>query len=209
MSCTCPLGMVVVVLCAVSNAPGDIVHVDPEPDFSAGLTPAAMYETKDVDIDLVPTDETKFDDLTFRLYKSTTIGTTRTYVETVGDVSVDALGDEAINHSYGDVIGGGLSFSSDATLTGYYAESRPDLPNQWFYGDFGTGYLGLEIKDSTGNSYYGWAHVTANLAPELTVHEWAYESQPGLPIAAGAVPEPTMVLLLAVSGLAMLRRRKR
>jgi hypothetical protein len=45
----------------------------------------------------------------------------------------------------------------------------------------------------------------------ITVHEWAYESVPGVGIAAGAIPEPSGLGLLALgsAGLAARRRRVR
>jgi hypothetical protein len=58
-------------------------------------------------------------------------------------------------------------------------------------------YAGLQFKIG-GQTHYAWADLE-NWAladvPIFQVHGWAYESEPNTPIAAGAVPEPSAVLL--------------
>jgi len=71
-------------------------------------------------------------------------------------------------------------------------------------------YLGFSFV-SGSNLFYGWARVSVNQAGgSFIVHDWAYENSGG-GIAAGAVPAPGALGLLAVgaSGLGLLRGRKR
>lgn len=69
--------------------------------------------------------------------------------------------------------------------------------------DFGSGsYLGF--KTQTGN--YGWLNVTwAKATGEFQIYSGAYESVPGVSIAAGAVavPEPSTIAMLGAGALAM------
>jgi hypothetical protein len=69
--------------------------------------------------------------------------------------------------------------------------------------DFGSGsYMGFKTR--TGN--YGWLNVTwARATGEFQIYSGAYESVPGVSIAAGAVavPEPSTIAMLGASALAM------
>jgi hypothetical protein len=73
-------------------------------------------------------------------------------------------------------------------------------------------FLGLSFP-SGPNTYYGWVRVDVNNAAKtFVVKDWAYESTPGVGIAAGAglVPEPATLGLLAcgAAGIAAIRRQK-
>jgi len=78
--------------------------------------------------------------------------------------------------------------------------------------DTGTGlrgYIGLEFFIG-GETHYGWAEVEANgFGSGGTIFGWAYESEAGVPIEAGAVPEPSTVLFLYLGGLTFWWRRRR
>jgi hypothetical protein len=69
--------------------------------------------------------------------------------------------------------------------------------------DFGSGsYMGF--KTQLGN--YGWLNVTwARATGEFQIYSGAYESVPGVSIAAGAVavPEPSTIAMLGAGALAM------
>jgi hypothetical protein len=71
-------------------------------------------------------------------------------------------------------------------------------------------FIGLSFA-SGGSTYYGWVRVSVNnAAGTFVVHDWAYENS-GAGIAAGAIPAPGALGLLAVgaTGLGLLRGRKR
>lgn len=71
-------------------------------------------------------------------------------------------------------------------------------------------FLGLSFAGASG-TLYGWVRVSVNnAAGTFVVHDWAYEST-GSGIAAGAIPAPGTLGLLAVgaSGLGLIRGRKR
>jgi hypothetical protein len=63
---------------------------------------------------------------------------------------------------------------------------------------------------STTFTNYGWFRLEVNAATGGKIVDWAYESTPGLAIAAGAVPEPSALGLLAMGamGVGGLRRRR-
>jgi len=73
------------------------------------------------------------------------------------------------------------------------------------------GILGL-MFDIDGSTHYGWADISDINGWEMTLHSWAYETQAGVPIMAGVVPEPSTWTLFLCGGvllLAALRRRRR
>lgn len=70
-------------------------------------------------------------------------------------------------------------------------------------------YMGVEF-DIEGATHYGWIDMyVAEYGPYAEIYGWAYETQPGVSILAGAVPEPSTVMLLAVGSLALLYSRAR
>ena len=67
-------------------------------------------------------------------------------------------------------------------------------------------YLGVQFDLGIGIQY-GWIGVTRT-GMELDAFAWGYETEPGVPIAAG-VPEPGTLSLLAIAGGVLMRRRRR
>ena len=67
-------------------------------------------------------------------------------------------------------------------------------------------YLGLRFDLGSGYQY-GWIGVVRN-AFELDAFAWGYETEPGVPIAAGA-PEPGSLALLAFGAAGVASRRRR
>ena len=101
----------------------------------------------------------------------------------------------------GELIGaGGLAwnFYGYATNVYYGLEAFPeDLPK----------YLGVRFDTGSGDQY-AWIGVTRS-GHELDAFAWGYETEPGVPIAAGA-PEPGSLALLAfgAAGACVRRHRK-
>jgi hypothetical protein len=79
------------------------------------------------------------------------------------------------------------------------------------FGDYvgTTRFAGVEFEIG-GQTHYGWLQVrAAELRTDVWIEEWAYESEPGVPIRAGAIPEPSGGVLVVIGGvLLMCRRRK-
>jgi hypothetical protein len=77
-------------------------------------------------------------------------------------------------------------------------------------------YLGLKMDLNNTNQFnYGWVGVRITNQADATgeVVGWAYETVPGMPIAAGAVPEPSTVLTALLGMIVIVagyfRRRRR
>lgn len=70
--------------------------------------------------------------------------------------------------------------------------------------------IGIEFEAEDG-THYGYFDVSPApyIAPRITLHGWAWETQPGVPILAGQVPEPSALLLLGLTATTLLMRRRR
>lgn len=70
-------------------------------------------------------------------------------------------------------------------------------------------FIGLELEKD-GNTHYGWVEISSNLSVihDSQIHGWAYESEAGQAILAGAIPEPTTALLVSLSLPILLHRRR-
>lgn len=78
----------------------------------------------------------------------------------------------------------------------------------WFQN---SGYIGMEFVFAD-HTHYGWVHV--DNAPVVTdwggyIDAWAYESEPGIRIFTGAVPEPSAAMLLSGAMAAFILQRNR
>ena len=70
-------------------------------------------------------------------------------------------------------------------------------------------YIGVEFA-VTDEVHYGWIEVQGHWSyPYVKVFGWAYESTPGMGITAGAIPEPSTLLLLFAGAGALALRIKR
>lgn len=80
------------------------------------------------------------------------------------------------------------------------------------------GYIGLEFLID-GQAHYAWVHLDSTDVARSTNGEiigvggyitgWAWETEPGKAIIAGAIPEPSVITLAAISLAACFARRKR
>ena len=68
-------------------------------------------------------------------------------------------------------------------------------------------YMGVEFSIE-GATHYGWINVSvADYGPYAEIHGWAYESTPGMGLIAGAIPEPSTLLLLLVGAASLILRK--
>lgn len=79
---------------------------------------------------------------------------------------------------------------------------------RWFQN---SGYIGVELVFAD-RIHYGWIHL--DNSPVVTdwggyIDTWAYESEPGIRIFTGAVPEPSATLLFIGAGAALMLSRNR
>jgi len=82
------------------------------------------------------------------------------------------------------------------------------------------GFVGIQFTRN-GADHYGWIRLafedrpvnslTNGLADKLTIVDWAWESEAGISIEAGAAPEPTPLALLAAGavGIGSFRRKRK
>ncbi len=129
---------------------------------------------------------------------------------TVNYIPGKAVGFNA-GFNYTSALAAGTLIDAAATSTGSFAQSMAyaNNPNSQF-DNVTDAYIGLEFPIA-GQSHFGWIRVSINnAAATFIVHDWGYESDPGVGIAAGATPEPGTLGMLAAgaAGLACMRRRK-
>jgi hypothetical protein len=78
-------------------------------------------------------------------------------------------------------------------------------------------FIGVEFAASDG-IHYGWIQYVGYSHPEKGlgyylpggfIDSWAWETRPGVPIVAGAIPEPSTIILVVVSALSLIQRRRK
>jgi hypothetical protein len=109
---------------------------------------------------------------------------------------------DPIEFAPGDTIGSASSFSASNGL-------QPSL---------GVNYYGIQIfNEATSSIHYGWVRLSLSQSPLVgTIIDYAYESQAGVSIQAGAtgpsvppgVPEPGSIVLVASAGVALFLRQR-
>ncbi|QEG37438.1 PEP-CTERM sorting domain-containing protein [Bythopirellula goksoeyrii] len=114
--------------------------------------------------------------------------------------------------NYVSALGAGFLVDSVATTGGPFSASMAyaSNPNSQF-DNVTDAYIGLEFPINA-TSHFGWIRVDIdNAAGTFLIKDWAYESQPGVGIHTGEIPEPSTLGLLAAGalGVAALRRKKR
>jgi hypothetical protein len=101
-------------------------------------------------------------------------------------------------------------FDSSTDPFGYSLIAAMNTAGPLGYFFDGIHYVGLEFE-SGGNFYYGWMEIDSP-SPDVAYGQvlgWAYETTPNTPIPAGAVPEPSTLSLLLISGAALWLVRNR
>jgi hypothetical protein len=168
--------------------------------------PLTSGSTIDLDFTGSPEDEFRINHATgpnrVVLKDSEQAGTTNAYVR--------ALNGAPAALPVGTIIGPDSDFSStfDGTLRnqgtgeGNFTADNTDGNPQ---------YIGVRFQPDVGSpTYYGWIGFDITNATDLTgrVTAYAYEDNAGVPIAAGAVPEPSGLALLALGAPYLMRRRR-
>jgi hypothetical protein len=71
-------------------------------------------------------------------------------------------------------------------------------------------FIGIEFEAEDG-IHYGYFDISPApyISPRVTVNGWAWETQPGVPILAGQVPEPSRMLLTGMGLMVLLTKRSR
>jgi hypothetical protein len=106
---------------------------------------------------------------------------------------------------------GSILGDPELTWDGHFSAALSQRINNEFYGPFSreTAYLGFEFTADTG-VHYGYALIQDGDGWGATILETGWESIPGKPILTGAIPEPGVSSLAAITGLIFLwLRRKR
>lgn len=117
-----------------------------------------------------------------------------------------ALGSSVVPLSYGEAIGsspensasweGGTSYFSSCQNSG----GTSICIGLWATAETSDAYFGLQF-DIDGQTHYGWVHLINTFFVTGHITEWAYATEPGVPVFAGVVPEPATILLLLFGGL--------
>lgn len=176
------------------------------------LTPSlGLFE---IDFDGNGTTDVSFQKITSPIFNNHISGSITT--EVVVNSDPDVGGAQPLER--GDLIGPLLSDAySFLSLELRGQVGRLQLLSAFTSGDFlieqgpffrRTAYAGFSFEGEEG-THYGYALIRDNEATaSITVLNWAYESEPGVPILAGAVPEPSSIFLAFLSGVMLLRRKR-
>jgi hypothetical protein len=118
----------------------------------------------------------------------------------------------------GELIGAG-SYAEHVFTTGWEHQHGPGgYPDRWFPWSPTDGqpvFLALRLQFADGTQHYGWARYQmrnfSGHQHETYLIDCAFETDPGVPITAGAIPTPGVLTLPACAAafLAITRRRAR
>lgn len=118
------------------------------------------------------------------------------------------LDSPALNLSIGETVSAASIFSG--VYSGGFSGSENHIgigPRQFTSGS--EGYIGFRLtSDESAGPFYGWMRlVLSNNGSSGLIRDWAYENT-GSAITVGAVPEPTVLGLFALSLVGLLRRQR-
>lgn len=189
---------------AVGSTQAAIIHHPVDPDFSnSGQDQSLISFNLAGDVTAGPGVDTQF---TFANSYKTSGETGGPYTRLRLGATAPTARFDLVPLSAGTMIGAGeTSQPSETTgiLLGY--KNAPEI-TPWSVGQ--RAYLGLQFE-SGGTTNYGWADITTVNYNSVTLHSYAYENIPDASIAAGAVPEPSQMALLALGAAGLLGYRAR
>jgi hypothetical protein len=99
-----------------------------------------------------------------------------------------------------------FGISNGGIITEYDGDTFPRVVEGPFADE--AGYLGLRFQIDD-KFHYGYLHLRGEGATGATVFGYAWETEPGKAITAGAVPEPSAVLCTVIGLLAWSTKRRR
>jgi hypothetical protein len=114
----------------------------------------------------------------------------------------------------GFLIGSGSSLDPLTWWPGYDGSTFDTLGVYFNTGNGGDflgqrAYMGIEFQRG-GNTHYGWVLLqVAAEAPIVGIESWAWETRAGDSISSGAVPEPSISVLLAIGIFALTIQHRR
>ncbi|MBX3372896.1 MAG: PEP-CTERM sorting domain-containing protein [Phycisphaeraceae bacterium] len=105
--------------------------------------------------------------------------------------------------------GANLAFGAEIGGSNSYGSGTSSNISQWNLNS-DQNLIGFRFhNEDTGQVHYGWFRVAFGASiTNRTLVEYAYESEAGVAILAGAVPAPGALALLGLAGLAGTRRRR-
>jgi hypothetical protein len=167
----------------VSEADGQIIYTDVNPDFSG-----AMGSSYAIDLDNNGVDDVIIDNNT---YSSFSIVFPRIYANPQGTNAVlGSIGSGVYAYPYALNSGDNISSGALGTFLGNYYNNSMNYNNSFGNWVGATDkYLGVQF-DISGSTHYGWVRLDVSMNGDFVVKDFAYESTSGLGIMAGEMPPP-------------------
>lgn len=111
------------------------------------------------------------------------------------------------NASVAELIG--IPLNSNVVSFGGTANNGNEAVTTGFFNN-NSGYFGIEFKIDEA-THYGWVHVSneTGLGSGGFIDAWAYETDAGVGISVGAVPEPSVAVMMLFVVFAVVTRRSR